>query len=355
MGVLLQRAREVFGSGPRELPPAQPFDIACTCGEHVTGFRLDHRQFVGCPRCGHTHLVLPLSPYPRPISYETPTRDTGVVVEVVRPKRPFVVRARIRLRRARRATGAFFWALVPPARWFSPVRLLMAATMLAVAGTAVLTVYLARRGGLTGDILAARAAWTRYLEAGDFAKARDVLDQAAAEIQRYGVDSRESREVQQLAREVALFADMERSLEELFQEVRGMSPDESAEYFHDKLRNPSVIFDAHVSPSPAPGAGQAAFRVDHRLYVGTDTARLDLSDFRLFKLRSPGPSTRVLFGVRIHSFERSSDSTEWIIHLVPDSGRLITSELCLESWGWPLDESTRELLKSQTKWVYEQP
>jgi hypothetical protein len=278
------------------------------------------------------------------------------VVEVVRPKRRFVVRARIRLRRARRATGAFFWAFVPPARWFSPIRLLIAATMLAVAGTAVLTVHLARRGGLTGDIVAARAAWTKYLAAGDFAKARDMLDQAAAEIQRYGEDSRESREVQQLAREVALFADIpERSLEELLQEVRAMSPQECAEYFHDKLRNPSVIFDAYVSPLPAPGAGLASFRVDDRLYVGTDTARLDLSDFRLFKLLSPGPSTRVLFGARIHSVERSSDSTEWIIHLVPDSGWLITSELCLESFPWPLDESTRTLLKSQTKWVHEQP
>lgn len=353
MGVLLERARQVFGSGPRELPPAEPFEIACACGQHVTGFRLDHRQFVCCPGCGQLHLVLPISPYPRPISYETPTRATGVLVEVVRPKRPFGVRVRIRMRRARRSTGAFLWALVPPARWFSPIRLLMAAMVFVVVGTAGLTVHLTRRGGLTGDIVAARVAWTKHLEAGDFAKARSVLDQAAAEIKRYGDDSRELREVDHLAREVALFADFpERPWEDLLQEVRSMGPQECAEYFRDKLKSPSVVLDLYVSPS---GAGPSSFRVDNRLFLGSDVARLDLSDLKLFKLLSPGLSTRILFGARIQSVERSPGSDDRIIRLMPDSGVLITSEMCLGKISWPIDETARKLLESQLKWVLEQP
>ena len=118
---------------------------------------------------------------------------------------------------------------MPQARWFSPVRLLMTAILLLVLGTAALTVHLTRRGSLAVDILAARAAWTTHLEAGDFAKARTVLDQASAEISRYSGASRESREVGHLAREVALFADLsERSIEELFHEVRSISSQDAA-------------------------------------------------------------------------------------------------------------------------------
>jgi len=352
LGVLLERARQVFGGGPRELPPAEPFDIACACGQHVTGFRQDHRQFVRCPGCGHVHFVLPVSPYPRPIVYETPSRATPVPVEVARPQRPFGVRARIRARRARRATGAMLWALVPPARWFSPVRLLMATTVLVVLGTAALTVYLTRRGSLTGDILAARAVWTKHIEAGDFAKARAVLDQATAEIKRYGTESRESREVAQLAREVALFADWpERPLEDLVLEVSSASPHEAAEHFRAKLKNPSWILDVYLSPS---AADSETFRVDTNVMVGSHAARLDLSDFRLLKLLAPGPSTRVLFGARIHSVERVPESEDWIVRFLPDSGLLITSELCLENVGWPVDEATRTLLERQALWALDQ-
>jgi len=217
----------------------------------------------------------------------------------------------------------------------------------------VLTVYLTRRGRLTVDIVAARAVWTKYLEAGDFAKAREMLDQAAAEIKRYGEVSRDSREVEQLAREVALFADLaERSLEDLFQEVHRMSPQESSEHFRDNLKNPSEIFDVYVSPS---AADPSSFRVDSKFMVGSDAARLDLSDVKLFKSFSPGLSTRVLFGARIQSVERAQGFDDWSIRLVPDSGLLITSELCLEKINWPVDEATRTLLERQAKWVLNQP
>jgi hypothetical protein len=229
----------------------------------------------------------------------------------------------------------------------------MTATVLVVLGTAVMTVHLTRRGSLTVDILAARAAWTKHLDEGDFAKARAVLDQAAAEIKRYSKESRESREVDQLAREVALFADLpERSLEELFQAVRSTSPQDAVEHFQGKLKNPSLILDIYVSPS---AADPDTFRVDAKVMVGSDATRIDLSDCRLFKLLSPGPSTRVIFGARIQSVERTKESEDWIIRFMPESGLLITSELCLEKINWPVDEATRTLLERQAKWVLDQP
>jgi hypothetical protein len=245
------------------------------------------------------------------------------------------------------------WALVPPARWFSPVRLLIAATLLAVAGTAALTVRLTRRGSLTGDILAARAIWTRHIEAGDFVKARAVLDQAVAEIKRYGKKSRETREVEQLAREVALFAEWpERPLEDLLMDISSVPPNEAIEHFRTKFNNPSLIFDVYVSPS---AADPNTFRVDSNVWIGSHAVRLDLSGFGLLKLLAPGPSTRVLFGARIHSAERTPESNDWIVRFLPDSGSLITSELCLENIGWPVDEATRTLLERQAKWILDQP
>src|SRR5262249_13898917 len=156
--------RKVLGGAPRELPPAEPFDIACLCGEHVTGFRQDHRQFVSCHVCGQIHLVLPLSAYPKPIVYETPSRLEQVPVEVVRPQRPVGIRLRIGLRRTRRAGSRALWSLVPPARWFSPVRLVIMAMLIVVAATIWMTVHWNRRGTLTSDIVAMREAWTRDIE-----------------------------------------------------------------------------------------------------------------------------------------------------------------------------------------------
>jgi hypothetical protein len=248
-------------------------------------------------------------------------------------------------------TRSVLWAFVPPARWFSPVRLLIAAMLLVVAGTAALTIHLTRRGELTGDIVAARRAWMKHLEAGDFAKARPVLEQAAAEIKRYGEDSHDWREVDQLAREVALFSELpEQPWAELLQVVRSMSPADSSEYFRDKLEHPPMIFDVYVSPS---GDGLAAFRVDTMIFLGQEAARLDLTDFKLFKSLAPGLSTRFVFGARIRSIERSADSTVWVIHLVPDSGVMITSDVCLDKVGWPIDDGTRSVLEDQKKRVLE--
>jgi len=356
LGVLLERARQVFGSVPREMPLAEPFDVACACGQHVTGVRQDHRQFARCSQCGQFHLVLPISPYPKPISYEAPHGAVRAVVEEGRPKRSLGIRFRIRVRRINRASRAFFWAFVPPARWFSPVRLLMMAMILAVVGTISLTIYLGRRGGLTSDISSARVAWMADLEAGDFAKARVKLDAAAVSIKRYGKQGPEFREIEQLAKEVALLADfVEPSLEDVFREIEFMSLQQCSEYLRDKLRNPGMVLDVFVCPALADVSNIAGFRVDSKIFVGTKATRLDLSDFRLFQEFSPGLSTRVVFGARIQSIERIENSDEWIIRFVPDSGALITSPLCLEKFGWPMDELTKNILEAQNKWVVDQP
>jgi hypothetical protein len=354
--VLLDRARKALGGGARELPPAESYDITCLCGQHVTGWRHDYRQFVACSVCGQFHLVLPSSSYPKPIVYETPGSSDPLTVEVVRPVRPFGLRVRIRLRRMRRAGVRALWDLVPPARWFSPVRLMIMVVLFVVAGTVWMTIHWNRRGTLTSDIVAMRAAWTRDIDAGDFGQARTKLVEAAATIRRYSGDTRDAREVQQLAEEVSHIADLlDRSFEDILRDTRTMSNTEVELYFRERLKNPALIVDTFVGPTPASGPGPAGYRVDSTIVIGQEKVRIDVSNLNLFTTLAPATATRVLFAARIQTIEQGPNPLEWTVRLVPDSGVLFTSSQCVEKLGWPMDDFTRALLESQTKWVLGEP
>jgi hypothetical protein len=356
LGVLLERARRALGGSVPELPPAQPYGIVCACGQQLSGFRLDHRQFVPCSACGQIHLVLPTSSYPRPIVYETPSSSDPVNVEVVHPERPLGVRMRLGLRRTGRAGARFLWGLVPPARWFSAVRLTIMSMFLVVAGTIWLTVHWSGRGTLASDIVALRAGATSDIEAGDFAQARLKLERAAAAVRRYTGDSRDSREIQQLAAEVSHISDLvDRPIEALLQERKGLSNAEAEQYFRERLKNPVLLLDSYIGPKPQSEPGPASYRVENAIVLGQDKIRIDITNLKLFTSLSHEGSMRVLFLARIQTIDSGARASEWTIRLVPDSAVFLTSVLCAEKLGWPMDESTRELLESQAKRVLEVP
>jgi hypothetical protein len=223
--------------------------------------------------------------------------------------------------------------------------------LLVVAGTIWLTVRWSGQGTVARRL---RAAATSDIEAGDFAQARLKLERAAGAVRRYTGDSRDSREVQQLAAEVSCIADLlDKPLDMVLQERRLMSNAEAEQYFRDRLRNPVMILDAYISPVPASEPGQAGYRVENAIVLGQDKIGIDITKLKLFTPFAPQGTTRVLFAARVHTIDSGFNASDWTMRLEPDSGVLLTSSLCMEKLGWPLDESTRTLLDSQAKRVLE--
>jgi hypothetical protein len=364
VGVLLDRARKALGGGPRELPAAEPFQLLCACGQRVSGFRQEYRQFVRCPGCGECLFVLPVSPYPKPAPTESPLEPVEMPLAERPPRRPrrrrrpLGVRLRIRGRRMRRGTKRALWSLVPPRRWFSPVRLIVMAILLAIAGTPWLAIHLRRWGGLTGDIAAARPVWEAALKRGDFAAAREELDRASSRLKRYGSGTRDEREIEHLADEVALLADLlqptalETRFDELIRKAGSMPPQQWRHYFLT-AGNPSLVFDVYLIPN-SDETGQVAYQTETNLFIGA-ACRLDCKGLKLFERLAPAQPTRVLFGARIEAVEPLPGAAdEWLIRLAPDSGVLLTSADCLEQLGWPIDETFRTILESQKQWLLDQ-
>jgi hypothetical protein len=301
-------------------------------------------------------LVLPVSAFPKPIAYETPSRSENVKVEVVRQTRPVGVRVRLGLRRTGRASGRLARSMIPPARWFSPVRLMIMAMCLIVAGTVWLTVYWSRRGTLGSELVNLRAGWSRDIEAGDFVQARIKLEQAAAAIKKFHGSTRDERETRQLANEVAAITDLvDRPLDEVLRERQNMSDSEAEQYFREKLKNPTILLDSFVVAAHGGDSSGGKLRVDNPMVLGPEAVRLDIGNLECFETFAAPVPTRVLFAARIQTIERVPKTTGWTLRFMPHSGVVMTSKECLEKLGWPMDSSIQQLLDSQAKWVLERP
>ena len=298
--------------------------------------------------------MLPLSVYPKPISYDQPPEGEEIQVDIVRPTRPIGSQVRIGLRSVKQGVLRALWLLVPPARWFSTGRLVLMAIVVVVAGTIWFSTYWTRRGELAGQVVAMRAEWNRELARGDFSRARERLEQASTALRRYVGNARDLLEVRQLATEAAIFAELiDMPLSAVLSEIGPLSASETEAYFEHNLKRGTLLLDAFVTASPATGTALAGPRLDAKLLIGQESIRVELSDQALFRGMDLELARRVFFGARIRSIDRAPGSADWVLRLVPESCVLITSALCLEGLDWPLDEETGNLLESQSQWVLE--
>jgi hypothetical protein len=262
------------------------------------------------------------------------------------------VRVRLRLRRTKRRAKAALWAMVPPKRWFSPVRLMMMGVLLAIVGTTAATVYLNRRGDLAGDIVNLRRQWTAAIESGDFATARTHLDVAATALGRFASSKTDAREINQLAREVAVYTDLlEQPLDQIAAELKHMTAEQSAAHFR-ALDRAAIMIDAHIRLAQGDN-GPSGPQVQSRIFVGDDRARVVMPEFSLGRQLEQRLPRRILFGGRIASAAWDEATGEWLIELAANSGVLFTSAVCLERFGWPVDEATRAILAEQRQWTIE--
>jgi hypothetical protein len=202
------------------------------------------------------------------------------------------------------------------------------------------------------DIRPLIAAGRRALRDEDFHKAADRFADA-----RHRCDARpdslspaERRELNQLSQQAALVADLlSESLGEILQRHAGTREDERQAQFNARYRDKAVIFDDEVTRDPAGRFGLAVYEVR----APGEPARVELNDLTLLKGLPPEPG-RMLFGARLAGLEREEQGGhgQWVIHLRPDSGVLLTDEdaagACCPR---PLDEALRAVLRRQAGWA----
>ncbi|MFO0878418.1 MAG: hypothetical protein U0840_13855 [Gemmataceae bacterium] len=137
-----------------------------------------------------------------------------------------------------------------------------------------------------------------------------------------------------------------RSLEEIVRHAALVRhPDEWASQFAD-YRQRSIILDDALRRDDR-GRPMLAHYV---LAEGDMPVRLALEELTLLRDLPLDDAPRVIFGARLAECSREEGGT-WVIHLVPDSGVLLTEPAALEScYLQPLDEPTRAVLERQKRW-----
>jgi hypothetical protein len=316
--------------GGRELPapPAASYRIPCACGQTVTGLRQARFQVVPCPACRARLFVLPRSPLPR---------VPGAPVEDI-PPAPATAGPPRRRRRAAGAVGLAVLAglaAVPVAWWVRSSAPASVETERSAAPAEPARPRLAR-----AELLLARGQFHQALAEVDVA-----VGLAAGESP--GLSPRDRRRLRQVRRQAALLADLSaESLEEILRHRAGLSDPEWEATFRRRYQGKGLVLDTDVARTAA-----GRYRHGWRVLLPDGQARLELDGLKVLDGLPLQEPQRLVFGARLHSARREPPGA-WVIHLVPDSGVLLTdpqaAALCCAGLA---DEDARQVLRRQRGWV----
>lgn len=325
MREIVGQVRRWWGNAGSASPSSIPFEISCACGHVLHGARAEKFQVVPCPGCGRRRFVFPRSPLP-PLEGEA-------------------------------AAGAH-----APSSGRPLSRLLLpAAAALVVTGgiVTVLLLYLGRNGrGKDGQPTEGPGAIATHFRAGREALEQGKLRLAANELTaaenlrvRYPdvLGAAERRQLRQLQREAQLLADL---LAEPLDDVLSLAAErteidekEWQAEFDARYKGRAVLFDDEVRNE---GAG---FRLaTYPFSVRGRPAQVSLTDLQLLRGLPLDGSKRLLLGARLASV-RLEAGGNWVVHLEPDSGVLITDMTGVRAvYPIPADD-LREVLERQAKWA----
>lgn len=329
MRELVGQVRRWWGKSNSQSLAAIPYEISCVCGHVLRGQRAEKFQAVPCPSCGRRRFVLPRSPLP--------SLDGNGAAGVP-------------------STGG---------RRSVAFLLLPAAALLLVAGgiVTVVLLYLGRNGrnrdGTSTEGPAAVAihfkAGREALEQGKLRLAANELTAAESLRTRYPetLSMAERRQLHQLQRETQLLADLlAEPLDDVLRQAADRSEVDEKEWqaeFDARYKGRAILFDDEVRVE----AGSLRFAT-YPFRVRGRAAQVALMDLQLLR-RLPGDgSKRMLLGARLASV-RLEAGGNWVVHLEPDSGVLMTNlQAVRAACPLPADE-LREVLERQTKWAAEAP
>jgi hypothetical protein len=326
---LVGQVRRWWGKSNSRSLASVPYVISCVCGHVLRGQRAEKFQAIPCPACGRRRFVLPRSPLP-------PLEGDGAAGA------PATSGGR----------SAAFW-------------LLPAAAALLVAGGVVTVVllYLGRNGrnrdGAPTEGPASAAvhfkAGREALEQGKLRLAANELTAAETLRGRYPetLSVTERRQLRQLQREAQLLADLlAEPLDDVLRQAADRSEVDEKEWqaeFDARYKGRAILFDDEVKVE----GGTLRFAT-YPFRVRGRPAQVALMDLQLLRrLPGDGPK-RMLLGARLSSV-RLETGGNWVVHLEPDSGVLMTNLQAVRvAYPLPADE-LREVLDRQAKWAAEAP
>jgi hypothetical protein len=307
-----------------------PYEVACTCGSLLRGFRQASYQVPKCTRCGRNVFILPLSPLPPVV----PDNDPNPAVAPSMPKN----------RRNHRPLLA--------------ARLALALVSLALAGLVLLRVGNTRPGDLPApaddleDMRFHFQAGRQALADGNFQSAVQAFEIASAIRARHpaALPAEETRKLVQLHRQAALLADLlTESLEEILRRLDGLPEREGQAIIARHYRGKAVAFHSQVRRDAS-----GRYQIDYRLFDGRQEARLDLGNLKLLQRLPLHEPQQLVFGARLAAVRREAVGG-WVVSFEPDSGVLLTdpgaaAACCFQ----PGDaEQLQQVLRMQEAWAGE--
>ncbi|HEX8203552.1 MAG TPA: hypothetical protein VF590_23960 [Isosphaeraceae bacterium] len=383
----------------------QPYRVACARGHELRGLRTEGYQALRCPTCGEGVFVLPRSPLPEsPEPAGRPRRPRPEAAEASFDERPVPLTdppahapndgdaswvepeievgpapaeppeaegspTRDRTRRGQPGRGPRAPSRPPSPRRPKPVAavpapvaaipepvrpgrgdsgpgrrpaLVLLAVLGLVVGTIALSVWKQRRSALPRDAEAARVEGLTALDAGEFDRARRLLEPGARAVAALGGEYEGAEAIRQGALEAAIYTDLaSEPLEAILEEAARTGDAQWPDRFAARHRGRSVLFETHVAAVPeSPGSG--AYDLDYRILAPgagdrPRVARLDLAGFALFEAIKPRLGERLLFGARLADVVL--EDGQWLVRLEPGSGVLMTRPGPLEALGWPPPEA----------------
>lgn len=249
-------------------------------------------------------------------------------------------------------------------RWVLPGA---AVGILLLGVIAVLALYLGRNGGpKPAAPPEGPAAVAVHLRLGREALDQGKLRLAAAEFvtadelrARYpdSLGAADRKQLRQLRRETALLCDLlPESLDHVLSHAANcleIDEKEWQEEFTARYKGKAVLFDDEVRQEGG-GLYRFPYLMTYRFSVRGRPAQLSLGDLQILQNLPLDRPQRLLVGGRIASIGVEPGGN-WMVHLVPDSGVLLTDPAAVRAaYPIPADE-IREVLERQAKWVADAP
>ncbi len=385
----ISKATTLLGGKKREPERPQPFDIACSCGNSVSGYREPGSQVARCNRCGDRLFVLPKDVYPQPRAKQPPPeavpdqspksepnerrsaprevedtpaaraarkfRDAAkskpepqVSQKPREPKLSFRERTRVRVRRT------IAWQL----SLFTPFRLMLLAIFGVIAVTgywgwsvrrAELAAAIVQRVTNEGDEAVSRGDFNRAAEKYSEAwKAHQILKRDDAEARRvhqaFLETTAASRLISASPFDILAEAQQKRKAEESGWETSLESRYRDSWIVIDS----SVFLETGVGNSPHTQVDCPLMLDDTPLAIETDA---DVYD----RLHRGGDSKRAIFAAQVSGFRFvSADEPRWVLTLKGDSvfawsNPQTFEKLGLMGLGPDAVEATRKILAEQSQ------
>lgn len=309
------------------LGPGETYDVACACGHPVRGARQQQSQALTCPLCGRLVFVLARSPF---VAAERNGHDAA------------------KKRRGPRRAGR---------PWVMPAVVSVVMLALLVAGFVWLVPQFARRPADTVQTINPDE-FRQHLEAGRQAIIEARFERALTELNSAArlrdthpsvLSAIESRQLTLLIRQVQLLSLLSsRSLQDIVQEAVPVRDEEEwRQRFNRDYRGKAVLFDDVIKRDVA---GRPVLST-YVLRVGDDRVRVALEDLEVLRPLALHTPQRLLFGGQLAAVQREPGGG-WVIHLVPESGALITDTAVARAcYPGALDDELLGLLQRQADWL----